>query len=131
MKRKPPKNKATNLRMTEGYLAGRAEACVRKGFTKPKWISFCETMMKVGYAVELYEARQTVSKYVTVIDEADTGVAFKVRFSNHKPIESRELAGDCDFFVGHTNLGITTTREAISATWAHFKKCRNQMENAK
>jgi hypothetical protein len=49
-----------------------------------------------------------------------TGKQFKVRFSNHKPIHARELRGDCDFFVGHTNLTVTHTAQAIHTVRNHF-----------
>lgn len=73
--------------------------------------------MRLGFSVELYEARQTKSKYCTV--KLD-GKSFKVRFSDHKPIYQREMKGDCDFFVGHTHTGIRTTQDAINAVCAYF-----------
>lgn len=100
-----------------GYLKDRAECTVAAGYSCPKWISFAQTMLEAGFKVWLHEARKTPSKYLTV---SRNNKSFRVRFSNHKPIEARELRGDCDFFVGHTNLTITNTQQAIKATYEHF-----------
>lgn len=113
----PKVRKATHKKITAGYLQGRAEGCYKKGYPVPKWITFCQTLMSEGYEIVLYEARQTVSKYVTVQRGAKR---YKVRFSNHKPIERRELAGDCDFFVGVTHHSVTTTEQALVAVRAFF-----------
>ena len=78
-----------------------------------KWIEFCLHFLDLGYKVTLTEAYNTVSKYVTVHGAND--ISYTVRFSNHKPNYGREVNGDCDFFVGVTHLGITTTSEAIRA----------------
>ena len=110
-------SKATNLPLTAEYLADRAFATAARGYDVPKWIGFCQVLLGEGYEVSLYEARRTVSKYVTV---RRGGRAFKVRFSNHKPIASRELAGDCDFFVGVTHLSVTTTAQAYTAVQRFF-----------
>lgn len=75
-----------------------------------KWIQFCRFMLKRGYKVTLYEAQQTVSKYVTVHHLDKT---YTVRFSNHKPNKYRELNGDCDMFVGITHTGARTVNDAI------------------
>lgn len=114
--------KATNKVICKEYLQGRLDGLLKKGFSKPKWMMFCETMLERGFKVSLYEARQTVSKYVTVIDAE--GRRFKVRFSNHKPIKAREVKGDCDFFVGITNLSVTRTENAIDATLAFFRSTK-------
>lgn len=45
---------------------------------------------------------------------------FLVRFSNHKPIEHKEIAGSCDFFVGRTNLHTKTYRDALKAVQDYF-----------
>lgn len=105
---KRAKRKITNETLTMEFLATRT-------FTKfgdPKWVMFARYFVSRGYDVELYEARQTHSKYLTVIKGNRT---FKVRFSDHKPIMAREIAGDCDYFVGRTNLRTTTTDQAIMA----------------
>lgn len=102
--------KVTNGEVTLDLLADRVKRHAEQGYSKAKWIEFCEIMLKAGFKVSLYEARKTFSKYVTVSDGRDE---FKVRFSNHKPIKSRELHGDCDFFVGITHTGVRTTGDAI------------------
>lgn len=93
---------------------------MKMGFGKSKWISFCEEMLSLGFVVELYEARQTRSKYCTIMLPDNRGKQFKVRFSDHKPIYRRELAGDCDFFVGKTNTGVRTTWDAANAVCNFF-----------
>ena len=110
--------KATNDIVTLSMLDQRTRRLQKSGYDKPKWIGFCEVMLGHGYTLTLYEARQTFSKYVTV---SKAGIKpFKVRFSNHKPIYQREVAEDCDFFVGVTNLRVTNTSQAISAVLTHF-----------
>lgn len=111
--------KATNLKLTAAYLHKRAMRMEGMGYEIPKWIGFCRELLKLGFAVYLYEARRTVSKYITVTC-ADMR-PFKVRFSNHRPIRHRELEGDCDFFVGVTNLGVTNTEMAMQAVLMHFE----------
>lgn len=113
--------KATNVRVTPEFLEERAGEHLVKGYQPAKWIGFCKVMMGKGFYVKLYEARHTLSKYITVIDPKDSRRQFKVRFSNHKPNKGKEVEGDCDFFVGVTNLGVTTTEMAITATNQFFE----------
>lgn len=122
--------KANNVRVTKNFLFQRVSDAKAKGYEKAKWIEFCEKMLAEGYHVKLYEARKTVSKYVTVIFPHDPSQKFKVRFSNHRPIKHREVSGDCDFFVGVTNLGVTTTDQAVKATLEYFKQ-EKEKKNAK
>lgn len=109
--------KASNLRVTADFLAGRTRGLAAFGYSKPRWIEFCEVALRRGFDVKLYEARRTASKYVTL---RKGNRSFKVRFSNHKPIKSREVGNDCDFFVGVTNLTVTTTGDALRAAMAFF-----------
>lgn len=118
--RKPAPNKATNVAVTPEFLAERTARAEAAGFEKAQWVVFCETLMKMGFALHLYEARKTVSKYVTVAREGMP--PFKVRFSNHKPIFAREAGGDCDYFVGVTNFGVQTTGGAFKAVLDHAEK---------
>lgn len=111
--------KATHVAVTAELLADRVQRTVAAGYSKQKWVEFCEAMMARGYGMSIYEARRTVSKYITVKGPKGTA-PFKVRFSNHKPIKHRELAEDCDFFVGWTHTGVRTTAQAIDAVDAHF-----------
>lgn len=114
----PPKSgKANNVPVTAEYLQSRAIRSIALGYGKPKYIQFCERALASGMRVQLYEARHTASKYVTL---RAGGRQFKVRFSNHKPIPSREVGGDCDFFVGVTNLAVTTTDQAFAAAMSYF-----------
>lgn len=110
--------KATNDIVTVDFLEYHQKKAVSQGYQKQRWIFFCEALLAKGYTLELYEARRTVSKYITVKKEGHK--PFKVRFSNHKPIFHRELTGDCDFFVGHTNIAITNTDQAFRAVHKHF-----------
>lgn len=87
----------------------------RAKMDEPKYFLFIKFALNYGYTVTLYDAQSTVSKYVTVHNRKKK---FKIRWSNHKPNLKREMQGDCDFFVGVTNLGVTTTREA----WYAMKK---------
>lgn len=73
--------------------------------------------MARDYVVFLYEAKKTNSKYLTV---TYGNKKFTVRFSDHRPIRHRELAGDCDFFVGVTNTGVRDIVDAIEACLRYF-----------
>lgn len=114
------RKKATNRLLSTDYLKNRAEGLIAAGFPKSKWIYFCEEVMRLGFHVELYEARQTKSKYCTVFLPENRRRQYKVRFSDHKPIHRRELAGDCDFFVGVTHTGTRNTHDAINAVCNFF-----------
>jgi hypothetical protein len=116
-KRKSAFKKARDIRVTADFLRERHEWNAARGYPKSKWIEFCETLLAAGFHLTLYEARQTLSKYITV---SDGNQSFKVRFSNHRPIKHRELAGDCDFFVGVTHTGYRTTANAVEAVAAFF-----------
>lgn len=112
--------KATNWTISQKFLNYKTPK--KDGFTKPKWIEFCEAFINYpGVTLKLYEARKTFSKYITVHYQ---GFEYKVRFSNHKPIKSRELNQDCDFFVGVNHTKVTTTEMAIKAVndWLKEKK---------
>lgn len=108
-------SKAVDLKISKTYLRNRSEAYARKGYQKTKWIIFCEEMLEAGFSCSLYEAKQTNSKYITV---KKGRLTLKVRFSDHRPIYQRELAGDCDFFVGITHTGVRTTKDAIDYVMA-------------
>ena len=112
-------HKATNIAVTLDFLKQRSDRAVASGYEKQKWVTFCETLIARGFHLSIYEARKTVSKYITV---SKSGRHFKVRFSNHKPIKGRELSGDCDFFVGWTHTGKRTTEDALVAVDEFFAK---------
>ena len=117
MKRKKFR-KLSNVNVTKEMLEARASGLNKAGFETPKWILFCMYFIAREYTVTVYEARQTVSKYVTI---SKAGFKpYKVRFSDHKPIYERELRGDCDFFVGRTHLQVTTAKQAVVAVLNHF-----------
>jgi hypothetical protein len=109
--------KANNVFIDERYLIARSKKSTDRGYEQQKWIKFCLYLIEKGYRVKLYEARQTFSKYVTVVKNKKE---FKVRFSNHKPNYIREMKEDCDFFVGVTNTGFRTTDDAIAAVNGFF-----------
>ena len=111
--------KADNILVTKEFLDKRASFSINKGYAKQKWIIFCEELLLEGYSVKLYEAKNTFSKYVTVIKDKKQ---FKVRFSNHKPIYQREIKKDCDFFVGVTHTGVRTTEDALAKIKSYFKE---------
>lgn len=109
--------KVKNMEITQAFLDHRAAHSVKKGYKKQRWVEFCETMLAEGLTVHLYEARKTFSKYLTV---SRGKRRFRVRYSNHRPNNAKELAGDCDFFVGVTNTGTRTTEDAIQAVFNFF-----------
>lgn len=77
-------------------------------FPAPKYLLFIKEMMESGWEVKIYEVKR--SKYIFLIKGDDI---FKVRFSNHKPIYEREMAGDCDYYVGVSHTATHTTEEII------------------
>ena len=79
-------------------------------YSLPKWISFCETMLELGYEVSVYMSKTTFSKYVYVSNGKKT---VKIRFSNHKPNYTKEIEKDSDFYVGVNNKVVTTTEQVI------------------
>ena len=109
--------------LSNDYLNYREGLAKMKGFPKPKWITFCEVMLRRGFAVSLHEAKTTVSKYIYV---SKYGEQFKVRFSNHGPNWKR--ASDCNFVVGKNDRGGTTTGQAIAATLAFFEIKKEERE---
>ncbi len=113
--------KANNINVNLNFLSSRAEMAMAKGYSKQKWIIFCEVLLAEGFVLRLYEARKTFSKYITV-KRGKRGPDYKVRFSNHRPIKAREARKDCDFFVGVSNFGTTTTEQALVAVREFFAK---------
>lgn len=103
--------------VTPQFIEGKKQRATLFDYPVPKWIEFCERMLTNGFEVSYYEAQTTVSKYVTIRKGSKS---FLVRFSNHKPNRQREIAKDCDFFVGVTHLGVTRTEDAIRAVQEHF-----------
>jgi len=85
-----------------------------KHFKTPKYLTFIKTMLREGWSVKMYEVER--SKYVFIYKD-DT--IYKVRFSNHKPIYSRQMANDCDFYVGISYKQVSTTEEIISKIKNH------------
>lgn len=80
-----------------------------KQYQTPKYLLFIKTMIENGSKVKIYKAG--VSKYVFVITDTDT---YKIRFSNHRPIFSKEIEEDCDFYVGVSHRNCQTTEEIIN-----------------
>ncbi len=121
---KPPKlkkpKKATDKKVDDALIEHRTQWNKKLGFNRPQYISFMEIMRSKGFECYLYEARRTRSKYVTVTCGTNS---IKVRFSDHKPIAIREARGDCDFFVGRTHAGWTTTAQAVLFAIQHFGRC--------
>lgn len=83
----------------------------------PKWLIFCKLFIDEGFDVRVYFAKKTVSKYCYIRLGKK---CYKVRFSNHSPSDRKVITGDCDFFVGRTRYGITSTEDAIFSTRKFF-----------
>lgn len=115
-----PNLRARDSIVTLHFLNERANRSLNAGYTKQKWIVFCETLLSMGFHLKLYEAKQTNSKYITVCRQGSKK-SYKVRFSNHAPAKQKELLKDCDFFVGVTNFQTTTMYDALHAVYTHYK----------
>ena len=79
-----------------------------KQFSTPKYLLFLKTMLEAGWESRLYVVGR--SKYV-YIEKGDD--LFKIRFSNHKPLYMREMADDCDYYVGVSHTQVSTTEQII------------------
>lgn len=77
-----------------------------KRYQTPKYLSFIRNMLEDGWKVKLYEAG--VSKYVFVVKDQ---CIFKIRFSNHKPIYSKQQENDCDYYVGISHKDARTAED--------------------
>ncbi len=100
------------------YVNDLAKNYIEKNYSAPKWLQFSKYFILKGFEVYLAKSKSTVSKYIYVEDMENV---FKVRFSNHKPNKNKEVAEDCNFFVGRTNLRTTTTEQAVLAAEIFFK----------
>jgi hypothetical protein len=110
-------NRSGGALVTPGYIQGIKEN-YPKEYSIPKYLQLCERAINMGFEVWLYKpVSGGVSKYVTVKYK---NKRYKIRFSNHKPIKSLEVKGTCDFFVGVTNLGVSTTEDAWRAMMIYF-----------
>ena len=101
------------------YLNERKRRLTARGFPVSRWIVLVESLMALGLQVTVYEPPTTHSKYIRAYVHLE-GPCFKIRVSDHKPVFAKEALGDCDFFVGVTNLGVTSIRDAEQAVIRHF-----------
>jgi hypothetical protein len=99
-------------------LENRKEKLRAGGWPISKWITFCERMHELGFETIVYEAKSTRSKYVTV---KRGNKIFKIRFSNHMPAYSAQVASDSDFYVGVSHSGVTTTSDAERVVLKYFE----------
>lgn len=102
--------KATGQHVTIAFLTERTQMAAQAGYSKAKWIEFCETMLSRGYNVFLTEDPFTTSKCILVKRYDKT---FQVRYSADP---STEELDDCDFFVGKTIRAWTNWKQAQAAT---------------
>ena len=79
-----------------------------RDYPTPKYLSFMLEMCLQGWEVKLYTA--TVSKYIFLTKK---DIVYKIRFSNHKPIYSRQMENDCDYYVGISHKNSFTTEQII------------------
>lgn len=64
-------------------------------YPTPMWLRFIQICVNKGLRVDVYEAKTTVSKYITLRSH-ECPTILKVRFSEHKPTTDN----DADIFVG-------------------------------
>lgn len=86
-------------------------------YPTPKYLLFIQRALEANFRVYLIRAKTTHSKYVHVRFK---NKVYKVRFSDHKPNYSSEEQESCNFFVGVTNLTVTTTEDAWKAMNKYF-----------
>lgn len=107
----PPEKFKKNHHLAKKWDLGKVGKAIENypaQYRTPKYLLFIKHWIEAGWDVRVYEVR--VSKYV-FIEKGD--YIFKIRFSNHKPIESREQQSDCDYYVGISNHQTSTTEEII------------------
>ncbi|NEZ65552.1 hypothetical protein D0962_22810 [Leptolyngbyaceae cyanobacterium CCMR0082] len=92
-----------------------ARYALSRGHSHSKWAVYCGAMLRLGLSVSVYKALTTKSKYIYV---SNGRKEYKVRFSDHRP--NRQRSDDCDFIVGRSHLGSSSTRAAIEATKEYF-----------
>jgi len=80
-----------------------------KQYSTPKFLLFIRDMVKKGWEVRLHTVK--VSKYVFVYRD---NLIFKIRFSNHKPIRSKQFQRDSDFYVGISHKGKALLTEDVA-----------------
>lgn len=98
------------MKIRQEYLDLLKPSYLNKGYSIPKWIQFCETMLSHGWSVSLHRAKTTVSKYVYIRKGKKN---LKIRFSNHRANRYKEQIDDCDYYVGVGNFGVITTEKVI------------------
>ena len=96
--------------LTKEKLDKRKPFYEKNGYSIPKWIFFCETLIDKGWDCNLYDAKATVSKYVYI---SKGKLNFKIRFSNHMPNKNKQQESDSDFYVGISHNGVITTEDLI------------------
>jgi len=79
-------------------------------YPTPKWLLFVQSLLLTGWIVGVHKAETTHSKYVYIRKDKKR---YKIRFSNHRPSKKKELYGDADFYVGISNLNVTTTEQVL------------------
>jgi hypothetical protein len=110
-------NKKGGCIVTREYILYVKSRYLNTEWSLPKYLQLIERAMDVGFEVSLYDYPRSPSKYVTLLRNKKK---FTIRFSNHKPLAHLEEKGTCDFFVGVTNLGVTTTKDAWNFAMKHF-----------
>lgn len=103
--------------VTPDYLNMRESNIIKAGYSTPKWIFYCRSILETGLRVKMYEAKSTVSKYIY---SSNGKKVYKVRFSNHKPNRYKQKINDCDFFVGVSHGVVTKTEDALRETIKFF-----------
>lgn len=100
-----------NIHLAETYKLYRIKQVIAqypKEYPVPKYLQFMLEMNQRGYETLLYTAQ--VSKYVFLKKGFDV---YKIRFSNHRPIYSREQENDCDYYVGISHKNSFNTEQII------------------
>ena len=82
-----------------------------KQYPIPKYLQFMKAMKIAGYKIRIYEAG--VSKYIFTFGKGEANDIIKIRFSNHKPLLYKEREEDCDYYVGISNMQVSTTDQII------------------
>lgn len=100
-----------NYHKAKNYSLGKTQGIIdnyNKKYPTPKYLLFIKHMLEQGWTAKVYVSK--VSKYVFVENDTDR---YKIRFSNHKPLYHREQESDCDFYVGVSNLQVSTTAQIV------------------
>lgn len=109
--------------LTRDEILRRSIAIQNKGYPISKWLFCAWACIESGLDVVLYQAKETVSKYLYLADPKQPDIPpFKLRFSDHSPSAGQVDMRDCDFYIGvvSSRSQAQTTEDAMQVIGRYF-----------